>query len=141
MRRALSDRTIGLRYSAVLMGVFGAIALLLSAVGIYGLMAYTVSRRNHEIGVRMVLGADRGDVLRLTVGGALRLTAVGVGIGLLLALGAGQVMAATLLGGVSLDVSTFAGFALILSVVALLAAYLPARRALHVDPAVALREE
>lgn len=141
MRRALSDRTVGLRYSAVLMGVFGAIALLLSAVGIYGLMSYSVSRRNHEIGIRMVLGAARGDVLRLTVGGAFRLTAIGIGIGLLLALGAGQVMAASLLGAVSLDASTFAGFALILSVVALLAAYLPARRALHIDPAVALREE
>jgi ABC-type antimicrobial peptide transport system permease subunit len=88
------------------MGVFGAMALLLSAVGIYGLMAYSVSRRSHEIGVRMVLGAARSDVLRLAVGGALRLTAIGIAIGLLLALGAGQVMTATLLGGVSLDVST-----------------------------------
>jgi putative ABC transport system permease protein len=141
MRRTLADGILILRHGAVLMGVFGAAALVLSAVGIYGLMAYSVSRRIHEIGVRMVLGAARGDVLRLTVARALRLTAIGVGIGLLLALGAGQVMAATLFGTVSLDVATFAGFALILLVVALLAAYLPARRALHVDPAVALREE
>ena len=89
----------------------------------------------------MVLGAARGDVLRLTVGRALRLSAIGIGIGLLLAWGAGQVMASTLLGTVSLDFASFAGFAIILSVVALLAAYLPARRALHVDPAVALRQE
>jgi putative ABC transport system permease protein len=141
MRKAISDQMVGQKYMAVAMGVFGAIALVLSAVGIYGLMAYTVSRRTHEIGVRMVLGAERRDVLRLTLGSALRLAAIGIGIGLLMALGAGQVMASTLFGTVSLDPMTFAVFALVLAAVALLASYLPARRALKVDPAVALRVE
>jgi putative ABC transport system permease protein len=121
--------------------VLGLIGLVLSAVGIYGLMAYSVSRRTHEIGVRVALGADRSQVLRLTVGQALRITAAGVGIGLLFAFPAGRFMAANLFGVVSLDAPTFVAIPLVLSSVSLLAGYLPARRALDVDPAVALRSE
>jgi len=141
MSQVLADRLGGFKLAAAGMGLFGAIALVLSAVGIYGLMAYSVSQQTHAIGIRMVLGAGRGDVLRQTVGTAFRLTAIGIGIGLLLALGAGQLMASMPFGAVSLDGMTFAGFALVLTAVALLAAYLPARRALKVDPAIALRVE
>jgi putative ABC transport system permease protein len=141
MTRVISDRTIGLKYLAVVMSIFGIIALVLSAVGIYGLMAYSVSRRTHEIGIRVALGADRGDVLGLIIRKALKITVIGVGIGLPLALAAGQAMVASLFGVVALDAMTFLSFALGLTAVSLLAGYVPARRALEVDPAQALRVE
>jgi putative ABC transport system permease protein len=130
---------IGLRYAALVMGILGLIALVLSAVGVYGLMMYSVSRRTHEIGVRVALGAERADVLRLALGQALSITASGVGIGLVLAYGAGRLMASNLFGTVRLEPGTFALLALLLGGVSLAAAYIPARRALDVDPAVALR--
>jgi putative ABC transport system permease protein len=141
MRQLISERIIGLKYAALVMGVLGFIALMLSAVGIYGLMMYSVSRRTHEIGVRVALGAERGDVLRLAFGQALSITIAGVGIGLVLAYAAGRLMASNLFGVVRLDAATFALLALVLGAVSLLAAYIPARRALSVDPAVALRAE
>ncbi|MGH9318759.1 MAG: FtsX-like permease family protein, partial [Vicinamibacteria bacterium] len=141
MRHLLSERLIGLKYAAVIMGVLGFLALVLAAVGIYGLMMYSVTRRTHEIGVRVALGAGRADVMRLTLGQALGTTLYGVGIGLVLAYAAGQLMAANLFGVVKLDVATFVALTLVLSLVSLLAGYVPARRALSVDPAVALRTE
>jgi putative ABC transport system permease protein len=141
MRKVINDRLIGVRYAAVIMGILGVIALVLAAVGIYGLMAYSVSRRRHEIGVRVALGASHRDVLRLTVGQVLRVTIAGVLIGLLLAYGAGQLMASNLFGVIRLDVVTFAGLASILTLVSIVAGYMPARRALSVDPALALRSE
>lgn len=141
MRELLSERLIGLKYAAIVMGVLGFIALALSAVGIYGLMAYAVTRRTHEIGVRVALGAARSDVLRLTVGQALRVTFAGVGIGLFLAYGAARLMESNLFGVVRLEAATFVALALVLSTVSILAGYVPARRALAVDPAVALRAE
>jgi putative ABC transport system permease protein len=141
MRERLSDRLVGVKYVATVMAVLGIIALVLSAVGIYGLMAYSVSRRTHEIGVRVALGADETDVLRLTVGQAIRITVIGVGIGLGLALLAGRLMEANLFGIVRLDALTFVTLAAVLSAVSILAGYVPARRALGVDPAVALRSE
>jgi len=141
MRRVLSDRLLGPQYAATLMGVFGAIALVLAAVGVYGVMSYSVARRTHEIGVRVALGAARRDVLWMTIGQGLRLATVGVAVGLLLALALGQVMASALFGVVSLDAATFVGFTAVLLSAALLASYLPARRALRVDPIVALRVE
>jgi putative ABC transport system permease protein len=140
MRQVLSDRLGGLKLIAKGMGLFGAIALVLSAVGIYGLMAYSVIRQTHAIGIRMALGATSKDVLRLTVGAGIRLTAIGVGIGMVLAFGAGQLMASMLFGVVSLDGTTFASFSIVLMAVALLASYLPARRTLKIDPATALRQ-
>ncbi|TDI39254.1 MAG: ABC transporter permease [Acidobacteria bacterium] len=95
MRTLLSERLIGLKYAATVMGIFGAIALILSAVGIYGVMAYSVSRRTHEIGLRVALGAAHRDVLKLTVGRALRTTALGIGIGLVLAFFIGRLMEST----------------------------------------------
>jgi len=114
---------------------------VLSAVGIYGLMMYSVSRRTHEIGVRVALGAERADVLRLAFGQALAITVAGVGIGLVLAYAAGRLMASNLFGVVQLEAMTFVSLAMVLGGVSLLAAYIPARRALAVDPAVALRAE
>ncbi|HLE72016.1 MAG TPA: FtsX-like permease family protein [Vicinamibacteria bacterium] len=114
---------------------------MLSAVGIYGLMMYSVSRRTHEIGVRVALGAERGDVLRLALGQAFTIPAAGVGVGLVLAYAAGRLMASNLFGVVRLEVTTFLSLAVVLTAVSLLAAYIPARKALAVDPAVALRAE
>ncbi len=141
MRQRISERIIGLKYAATVMGILGFIGLTLSAVGIYGLMMYSVSRRTHEIGVRVALGAERGDVLRLTLGQAFSITAAGVAIGLVLAYAAGRLMASNLFGVVRLEGATFAILALVLGAVSLVAAYIPARRALAVDPAVALRAE
>ncbi len=141
MNDLLVERTIGLRYAAVMMGVFGLIALALAAVGLYGLMAYTVRQRSHEIGVRVALGADRRAILGLTLRRAAVLTGLGVAIGLLLSLGAGRLMESSLFGTVSLDPETFAFFALVLTLVSLAASLIPARRALKIDPAAALRLE
>ncbi|HXV62242.1 MAG TPA: ADOP family duplicated permease [Vicinamibacteria bacterium] len=141
MRRMLAERTIGLRYAASVMAILGLIALVLAAVGIYGVIAYSVSRRSHEIGVRVALGADRRDVLKLTVGQAVRITGLGIAAGLLLAYGAGRLMASHLFGVVQLDATTFVALAGVLATASLLAGYVPARRALELDPVVALRTE
>jgi putative ABC transport system permease protein len=140
-RELILERIVGLSYVAIVMAITGLIGLVLSAVGIYGLMAYSVSRRTREIGLRVALGAEQSDVLRLTVGQAFRVTLVGVGAGLVLAYGAGRLMVSTLFGVVRLDVWTYVTLALVLTVVSLMAGYFPARRAISVDPAVALRTE
>jgi putative ABC transport system permease protein len=141
MRQQLSDRTIGLQYITVIMAVFGGIALVLAIVGVYGVMAYLISQRTHEIGVRIALGASSADVLRLTVGQAWRLTAVGVAFGLLLAAALSRLIEAGLLGVVPTDARMLAGFAAVLVMAALVAGYVPARRATVIDPVIALREE
>jgi putative ABC transport system permease protein len=139
--RVIADRIAGLRLIAGLMVMFGALALVLASVGIYGVMAYAVSQRTREIGVRVALGARPQDVLRLVVGQSLRLAALGLAIGLPVALALGRVMAGALFGVVALEPMTFVGFTLLLTGVALLAGYLPARRAMRVDPMIALRFE
>ena len=141
MRQTLRERTIGLQYLGGIMFVFGGLALLLSVIGVYGVMAYTITQRTHEIGVRMALGATRGDVLRLTVGQTARLTAVGVSAGVALSLLLGRLIEAGLLGVASSDVRVTGALALILVASALAAGYLPARRAASIDPTVALRGE
>ena len=141
MRKTLRERTIGLQYLGGIMFVFGGLALLLSVIGVYGVMAYTITQRTHEIGVRMALGATRGDVLRLTVGQTARLTAVGVSAGVALSLLLGRLIEAGLLGVASSDVRVTGALALILVAAALAAGYLPARRAASIDPTVALRGE
>jgi putative ABC transport system permease protein len=120
---------------------FGVVAILLSAVGLYSVMAYIVSQRTREVGIRMALGADRGDVMKMITRQGMRLAAVGLGIGLLLALALAQVLSSLLIGVSGYDVTTFIVVPVLLAAVALVACYLPARRATKVDPLVALRYE
>src|SRR5262245_37749020 len=139
--QVIADRMAGLRLVASLMVMFGASALALASVGVYGVMAYAVSQRTREIGVRVALGARPQDVLRLVLGQSLKLAALGLAIGLPVALALGRVMAGALFGVVALEPLTFVGFTLLLTGVALLAGYLPARRATKVDPIAVLRSE
>jgi putative ABC transport system permease protein len=129
------------RMIALLMGVFAAASLLLAAIGIYGLMAYTVTLRTQEFGVRMALGAASRDVLGLVLGQAARVAAVGIIVGAFAAYGAVRLIATLLFGVTATDVPTFAATAALLGSIALLASYLPARRAVRVDPVTALRAE
>jgi putative ABC transport system permease protein len=130
-----------LRLPMMLVWIFAALALVLSSIGIFGVMSYTVSRRTHELAIRMALGADRSTMLRLVMGEGLRLTLVGVGIGLVAALALSRVMAGYVYGIKSTDPLTFAAAALLLMLAALAACYIPARRAMRVDPMRALRTE
>jgi predicted permease len=141
MEGVISDSLWQQRFSASVLGVFAGIALLLSAVGIFGVLSYSVSRRTHEIGVRAALGATRSDILRLVVGEGLLLTLIGVAGGVIAALGLTRLLTSLLYGVKPTDTATFGGVAILLIVVALLACYLPARRATKVDPMVALRYE
>jgi ABC-type antimicrobial peptide transport system permease subunit len=114
---------------------------VLAAVGLYAVIAYLVAQRRHEIGLRIALGATRRNIMRLTVGQALRLTLIGGGIGLALSIALSRVMESALLGIASGDVRVLAAFAAVLMGAALLAGYLPARRAASIDPMIALRAE
>ena len=129
------------RFSMTVIGVFAALALLMSSIGIYGVLAYLVDQRTSEIGVRMALGADRGDILRLVLRQGLVLAAIGIAVGLVGAVFAARAIANMLFGVSPFDPVTFAGIALALTMVAALACYLPARRATRVDPLTALRQE
>jgi predicted permease len=120
---------------------FGVLAILLSAVGLYSVMAYVVSQRTREVGIRMALGANRADVMKMITRQGMRLAAIGVGVGFLLALALVRVLSSVLIGITGYDVTTFVAVPVLLTVVALIACYLPARRATKVDPLVALRYE
>jgi predicted permease len=137
----VGSAVVGERLAAMLLGVFGAIALLLATVGIYGLVAHAVEQRTHEIGVRMALGADRRDVVRLVVGQGMGLVLVGVGLGLVGSVALTRAVASLLFGISPTDATTFALVPVGLMVVALLACLLPARRAARIDPMRALRYE
>jgi len=127
------------RFYAVMLGVFAGVAGLLAAIGVYGVLAYSIVRRTQEIGIRMALGADRGRVLRLVLRHGLIVSVVGVGLGLAAASAGVRLLQGLLFGIEPLDVWTFAAVGFTFALVALLASYLPARRATHVDPVVALR--
>ena len=137
MANGLADR----RFSATLLAAFAGAALLLAAIGIYGVMAYAVEQRTHEIGVRTALGAQRADVLRLIVGSGARLAAVGVVLGVALAVASTRLLQSMVYGVGVRDVGTFAAGALVLASVALLACLVPARRATRVEPMAVLRGE
>ena len=127
------------RFSALILGAFGCLAVILAAVGIYGVIAYSVAQRTNEIGVRMALGAQGADVVWLVLRQGLRLVIIGIAIGLLISAVATRVLAAVLFGISPADPGAFGAVALLLGLVALLACWIPARRATKVDPLVALR--
>ena len=141
MENLLSGSVAQPRFNMLLLGIFAAVALVLAIVGVYGLLNYSVTQRTHEIGVRMALGAQRGDVLRLIAARGLGLVTIGVIIGLAAAAGLTRLMSSLLFGITATDPLIFACVPIILVVAGLCASYLPARRATKVDPLIALRDE
>ena len=141
MEDRMRDSMARQRFSAIMLGAFALFALILAAVGVYGVMSYLVTQGTHDIGVRMALGAQRSSIVQLVVRHGLELTGGGVLLGLLGAAALTRVMASLLFGVSAIDTVTFATVPLILTAIALLASYLPARRATRVDPVVALRDE
>ena len=128
-------------FNMLLLAIFAGIALLLAAIGVYGLMSYAVEQRTQEIGIRVALGADRSDVMRLIVAQGARLAAIGVALGLASAYGLTRVLASLLFGVKAADPATFAAVGATVALIALIATYVPARRAAAVEAAHALRHQ
>ena len=141
MDQLLSSSIVQPRFYTSLLVAFGLVGLALAAVGVFGLVSYSVTQRTHEIGIRVALGAQRGDILYLVIGLGLRLTLIGVVSGIAGALGLTRFLSSLLYGVKPTDPATYGFVAAILVVIALLACYIPARRATRVDPMVALRCE
>jgi len=135
----ISDQILGLAYVAVVMGVLGLMALVMSAIGVSAVMAYSVTQRIQEIGLRMVLGARPRDVLGLFLAGGLKLLAIGTAIGLPASYGLARLLSSLLYGVRAADFFSYASGAILLAVVVVLGCYIPARRATRVDPMRALR--
>jgi putative ABC transport system permease protein len=141
MDEKFSEATAQARYNTLLLGLFAALALVMSQMGIYGVMSYAVSARTHEIGIRMALGAERRAVLRLIIGQGMKLAAAGLAIGLIAAVAATRLIKTLLFGVDTNDPMTLCGVALLLAIVALLACWIPAQRATRVDPLVTLKHQ
>ena len=136
-----AESVAGERLNLTLLSLFAGIALVLAIVGIYGVMSYSVTQRTHEIGIRMAIGARPRDVFRMILGQGMKLALIGVAIGLLLAFALTRLMATMLFGVEPTDVPTFAAISILLISVAVLACYLPGRRATKVEPTISLRYE
>jgi putative ABC transport system permease protein len=141
MNQLVSDSVSTRTFTLILLGFFSGLALVLAAIGIYGVISYSVAQRTRDIGIRMALGASRRDVLHDVLGLGLRLTIFGLIFGLIGAFAVTRVLSSLLYGVHATDAVTFAAVSLVLIAVAVLASYLPARRAMHIDPIVALRYE
>jgi putative ABC transport system permease protein len=141
MEEAVSTSVFQQRIAAGLIGVFAVVAMIMSAIGIYGVMSYAVSARTQEIGIRMAIGAERSDVLRLVLAQVLRMTVIGLAIGVALLLLAGKALSDLLYGVTPADPATIAVVTILLGTVALLAGWIPAYRASRVNPIIALRYE
>jgi putative ABC transport system permease protein len=141
MEQLISNSVSTRRVTLILLGMFSALALVLAAIGIYGVISYSVAQRTHEIGIRMALGAQRRDVLRMVLTQGAKIAGAGMIIGIVLSFGLARLIANLLFSVSAADPLTFAAVAIVLALVAMLACYIPARRALRVDPMVALRHE
>jgi putative ABC transport system permease protein len=137
----IDDAQAPMRFNLILIGIFGVIALTLASVGLYSVMAYSVTQRSHELGIRIAVGASPRDILRLVLGQGVRLTLIGAALGLVASLLVTRALASLLFGVSATDPLTFIAVPVVLALVAMLACYLPARRAMRVDPIVALRYE
>jgi putative ABC transport system permease protein len=137
----VADANAQPRFEMLLLGILAAVALLLAAVGIYGVMSYAVSRRTHEIGIRVSLGASRADIVLLVIRHGMVLALIGSAAGIVGALGLSRLMKSLLYGVKPIDPLIFGGVTILLMIVAMAASYLPARRAMLVDPTLALRYE
>jgi putative ABC transport system permease protein len=141
MDQLFANSVAGQRFNTSLLGIFAVVALLLAMIGVFGVINYSVAQRTHELGIRIALGAQRRDVFKLVVGQGLLLALVGVGVGVAGAVGLTHLIAGLLFGVSPTDGPTFVVVSLIVTAVAFLACYLPARRATKVDPLIALRYE
>jgi putative ABC transport system permease protein len=141
LKSAVQLATVGTRIAGTFVGAFGLLALVLAAVGIYGVVSYTTRQRTHELAIRLALGAEPARVFRLVLGQGLRLTVIGISIGLVVSILLTRFLKNMLFGVTSTDALTFSAVAVLLCLVALAACFIPARRATRVDPMAALRYE
>jgi putative ABC transport system permease protein len=139
MQRMRASATAQEQFNLLLVGVFALLALVLAAVGLYGVTSYAVAQRTHELGIRLALGAQPTDVLRIVLGQGARLVVAGLAVGTAASLALTRLMTGLLFGIGARDPLTFAGVGVLLALVSLVACYIPARRAMRVDPVVALR--
>jgi putative ABC transport system permease protein len=141
MDQLIARRVVRPRFNMLLLGIFAAVALALAAIGIYGVVSYSVANRTREMGIRMALGAGQRDILGTVFRQGMALSSLGIAIGLVGAFGLTRVLSSMLYGVAPTDVGTFGGVAVLLALIAALACYVPARRATRVDPIIAVRAE